>query len=105
MLEQGKGSIFNVLGGGSDGDYHPGMGVYGTTARLEKGSDGSADELSQMTKQMIPALNQVSKNLSDAAQDFHPQFERLTGLGEFSPSPILHLCFRYMETDEFLLFR
>lgn len=33
MLEQGDGKIFNMLGGGSDGEYFPGMGIYGTTKR------------------------------------------------------------------------
>lgn len=33
MLAQGKGKIFTVLGGGSDGEYFPGMGIYGTTKR------------------------------------------------------------------------
>lgn len=33
MTQQGGGKIFNVLGGGSDGEYFPGIGVYGTTKR------------------------------------------------------------------------
>ncbi len=33
MREQGFGRIFNLLGGGSDGEYFPGMGIYGTTKR------------------------------------------------------------------------
>ncbi len=33
MLEQGHGKIFNVLGGGSNGEYFPGLGIYGTTKR------------------------------------------------------------------------
>ncbi|WP_371189381.1 SDR family NAD(P)-dependent oxidoreductase [Thalassotalea maritima] len=33
MLQQGHGKIFNMLGGGSDGEYFQGMGVYGTTKR------------------------------------------------------------------------
>ena len=33
MLAQGFGKIFNMLGGGSDGEYFPGMGIYGTTKR------------------------------------------------------------------------
>lgn len=33
MLAQGSGRIFNILGGGSDGEYFPGMGVYGSTKR------------------------------------------------------------------------
>ena len=33
MLEQGGGKLFNMLGGGSDGEYFPGMGVYGSTKR------------------------------------------------------------------------
>lgn len=33
MLEQGDGKLFNMLGGGSDGEYFPGMGIYGTTKR------------------------------------------------------------------------
>jgi NAD(P)-dependent dehydrogenase (short-subunit alcohol dehydrogenase family) len=32
MSENG-GKIFNMLGGGSDGEYFPGMGIYGTTKR------------------------------------------------------------------------
>lgn len=33
MLEQGGGKIFNILGGGSDGEQLPGIGIYGTTKR------------------------------------------------------------------------
>ena len=33
MINQGQGKIFNVLGGGSDGEYFPGLGIYGTTKR------------------------------------------------------------------------
>jgi short-subunit dehydrogenase len=33
MLDQGHGKLFNMLGGGSDGEYFPGMGVYGSTKR------------------------------------------------------------------------
>lgn len=33
MTQQGKGKIFNVLGGGSDGEYFKGMGIYGATKR------------------------------------------------------------------------
>lgn len=33
MRAQGYGKIFNMLGGGSDGEYFPGMGIYGTTKR------------------------------------------------------------------------
>ncbi len=33
MKAQGGGKIFNMLGGGSDGEYFPGMGIYGTTKR------------------------------------------------------------------------
>ncbi|HEY1075092.1 MAG TPA: SDR family oxidoreductase [Fontimonas sp.] len=33
MLAQGGGKLFNILGGGSDGEYFPGMGIYGTTKR------------------------------------------------------------------------
>lgn len=33
MKQQGVGKIFNMLGGGSDGEYFAGMGVYGTTKR------------------------------------------------------------------------
>ena len=31
MLKQGHGKLFTMLGGGSDGEYFPGMGIYGTT--------------------------------------------------------------------------
>ena len=33
MTAQGRGKIFNVLGGGSDGEYFPGIAIYGTTKR------------------------------------------------------------------------
>lgn len=33
MLQASSGKIFNMLGGGSDGSYFPGMGIYGTTKR------------------------------------------------------------------------
>ena len=33
LTAQGGGRIFNILGGGSDGEYFPGMGIYGTTKR------------------------------------------------------------------------
>lgn len=33
MTVQGGGRIFNILGGGSDGEYFPGMGIYGSTKR------------------------------------------------------------------------
>jgi NAD(P)-dependent dehydrogenase (short-subunit alcohol dehydrogenase family) len=33
MLKNGQGKIFNMLGGGSDGETFPGMGVYGATKR------------------------------------------------------------------------
>lgn len=33
MTGQGRGKIFNMLGGGSDGEYFPGIAIYGTTKR------------------------------------------------------------------------
>ncbi len=33
MVAQGGGKLFNILGGGSDGEYFPGLGLYGTTKR------------------------------------------------------------------------
>jgi NAD(P)-dependent dehydrogenase (short-subunit alcohol dehydrogenase family) len=33
MIDQASGRIFNILGGGSDGEYFPGMGIYGSTKR------------------------------------------------------------------------
>lgn len=33
MVAQGHGKLFNMLGGGSDGEYFPGLGLYGTTKR------------------------------------------------------------------------
>ena len=33
FLIKGRGKIFNMLGGGSDGEIFPGMGIYGTTKR------------------------------------------------------------------------
>jgi short-subunit dehydrogenase len=46
MSAQGQGKIFNMLGGGSDGEYFPGMGIYGTTKRgLDYFTDALVKEL------------------------------------------------------------
>jgi len=46
MLAQGQGKIFNMLGGGSDGEYFPGMGIYGSTKRsLDYFTNALAKEL------------------------------------------------------------
>jgi NAD(P)-dependent dehydrogenase (short-subunit alcohol dehydrogenase family) len=46
MRVQGGGKIFNILGGGSDGEYFPGIGVYGSTKRgLDYFSRALAKEL------------------------------------------------------------
>lgn len=46
MTAQGHGKIFNMLGGGSDGEYFPGIAVYGTTKRgLDYFSTALAKEL------------------------------------------------------------
>ena len=46
MQKKGSGKIFNILGGGSDGEYFPGMGIYGSTKRaLDYFTDALAKEL------------------------------------------------------------
>ena len=46
MIGQGHGKIFNMLGGGSDGEYFPGIAIYGTTKRgLDYFSTALAKEL------------------------------------------------------------
>ena len=46
MQAQGHGKIFNILGGGSDGEYFPGIAIYGTTKRgLDYFSRALAKEL------------------------------------------------------------
>lgn len=46
MRSQGQGKIFNMLGGGSDGEYFPGMGIYGSSKRaLDYFSNALAKEL------------------------------------------------------------
>ena len=46
MVAQGGGKIFNILGGGSDGEYFPGIAIYGTTKRgLDYFSTALAKEL------------------------------------------------------------
>ncbi|MBB5210166.1 SDR family NAD(P)-dependent oxidoreductase [Microbulbifer hydrolyticus] len=46
MRQQGHGKIFNMLGGGSDGEYFPGMGIYGSTKRgLDYFTDALGKEL------------------------------------------------------------
>ncbi|MEX0827429.1 MAG: SDR family oxidoreductase [Haliea sp.] len=61
MLKQGHGKIFTMLGGGSDGEYFPGMGVYGSTKRglnyftdaLVKELQGSAIVLAKIRPGMV----------------------------------------------------
>lgn len=46
MSARGHGKIINILGGGSDGEYFPGMGVYGATKRgLDYFTDALTKEL------------------------------------------------------------
>lgn len=46
MRAAGRGKLFNMLGGGSDGEYFPGLGIYGTTKRgLDYFTDALAREL------------------------------------------------------------
>lgn len=46
MVARGHGKLFNMLGGGSDGEYFPGMGIYGTTKRgLDYFTDALVKEL------------------------------------------------------------
>lgn len=46
MKEQGQGKLFNMLGGGSDGEYFPGLAIYGTTKRgLDYFTDALVKEL------------------------------------------------------------
>ena len=46
MRDQGQGKLFNILGGGSDGEYFPGLGIYGTTKRgLDYFTDALVKEL------------------------------------------------------------
>ena len=47
MIAAGGGKIFNILGGGSDGEYFPGIGIYGTTKR---GLDYFCTALARETK-------------------------------------------------------
>ncbi|WP_448212032.1 SDR family oxidoreductase [Colwellia sp. MEBiC06753] len=48
MKAQGGGKIFNMLGGGSDGEYFAGMGIYGATKR---GLDYFTNALSKELKE------------------------------------------------------
>jgi NAD(P)-dependent dehydrogenase (short-subunit alcohol dehydrogenase family) len=48
MSEQGHGKLFNMLGGGSDGEYFPGLAIYGTTKRgLNYFTDALVKELAE----------------------------------------------------------
>lgn len=48
MIEQGHGKLFNMLGGGSDGEYFPGLAIYGTTKRgLNYFTDALIKELAE----------------------------------------------------------
>ena len=60
MLDQGGGRLFNMLGGGSNGEYFPGMGIYGTTKRgLKYFTDALEKELKDtpvMVGQIRPGM-------------------------------------------------
>lgn len=46
MQEQGRGKLFNMLGGGSNGEYFRGLGIYGSTKRgLDYFTDALQKEL------------------------------------------------------------
>ena len=48
MRAQGSGKLFNMLGGGSSGEYFPGLGIYGTTKRgLDYFTDALVKELAE----------------------------------------------------------
>lgn len=50
MRAQGHGKLFNMLGGGSDGEYFPGFGIYGSTKRgLEYFTRALVKELADTT--------------------------------------------------------
>lgn len=75
MTAQSRGKIFNMLGGGSDGEYFPGMGVYGTTKRgldyftnaLVKELDGSGVIIGKIRPGMVITEAVVREARADMA--------------------------------------
>ena len=73
MTAQGSGKIFNMLGGGSDGEYFPGIGVYGTTKRgldyfttaLAKELDGSGVVVGRIRPGMVITEAVLREALAD----------------------------------------
>ena len=79
MTAAGGGKIFNVLGGGSDGEYFPGLGIYGTTKRgLDYFSTALAKELADsgiVVARIRPGMIVTDAVVREARED--PQrFER-----------------------------
>ena len=79
FLELGGGRLFNMLGGGSNGEYFPGMGVYGTTKRgLRYFSDALAKELKDtpvLVGQIRPGMI-VTEGVVREAKDDLASFEK-----------------------------
>ncbi|MEH6592796.1 MAG: SDR family oxidoreductase [Halioglobus sp.] len=83
MKAQGQGKIFNMLGGGSDGEYFPGMGIYGTTKRgLDYFSDALASELAGtgvIVAKIRPGMIITEAVVREAREDL-ANFEKSRGM-------------------------
>ncbi|WP_226702834.1 SDR family NAD(P)-dependent oxidoreductase [Microbulbifer elongatus] len=73
MKKQRSGKIFNMLGGGSDGEYFPGMGIYGSTKRaLDYFTDALSSELKDtgiLVGKIRPGMVITEAVIREAAQD------------------------------------
>jgi NAD(P)-dependent dehydrogenase (short-subunit alcohol dehydrogenase family) len=79
MTEQGHGKIFNMLGGGSDGEYFRGLGIYGTTKRgLNYFTDALVKELKDtaiIVAKIRPGMIITEAVIREAEAD-RPGFEK-----------------------------
>jgi len=69
-------------GNGNEAQDHIKSRLQQVQARLDQGAGQDAAKLTEVTGQLIPATNQVSKDLVEVSQNFNQQADRLTRLGE-----------------------
>lgn len=87
MQSQGGGKIFNILGGGSDGEYFPGIAIYGTTKRgldyfttaLAKELDGTGIVVGRVRPGMV-ITEAVVREAREAPENFEKSRKMINNL-------------------------
>jgi NAD(P)-dependent dehydrogenase (short-subunit alcohol dehydrogenase family) len=107
MLEQGSGKLFNMLGGGSDGEYFPGMGLYGTTKRgLNYMTDALIKELADsplIIGKIRPGLiitEAVIREASDDLENFQKSRSQMNNLVDTVETVSPFLVEKILATDK-----